>query len=131
MENQTNNYHSSSDPLWSKLARLQDREHTLTHLLSLERERRIQAEQLAEIEHQACLELGHKLSRERKLHSFRSSGQPLANIPSSHSELANVEAAAYGDVTCDTETVVCSIDFKDPTSESDKVCCIISVFVGE
>lgn len=58
---------STSSDLRQELARLQDREALLTHLLLLEREKRVRAEQLVEVEHLACLELGHRLERERKL----------------------------------------------------------------
>ena len=53
--------------LRQELARLQEREAELTHLLQLERERRVRAEQDSEIEKQACLELGQLLSREKQL----------------------------------------------------------------
>lgn len=50
-----------------ELTRLQEREALLTHLLCLEREKRVKAEQLVEAEHLACLELGQRLGRERKM----------------------------------------------------------------
>lgn len=55
-----------ANDLRRELSRLQEREALLTHLLSLEREKRVKAEQLIEAEHQACLELGQRLGRERK-----------------------------------------------------------------
>ena len=58
---------SLTSDLRQELVRLQDREALLTHLLLLEREKRVRAEQLVEVEHLACLELGHRLTRERKL----------------------------------------------------------------
>ena len=58
---------SGGGDLRQELDRLQKREALLTHLLCLEREKRVKAEQLVEVEHQACLELGYRLGRERKL----------------------------------------------------------------
>ena len=57
----------SSSDIRSELARLQERETLLTHLLQLERERRVQAEQLVEVELQACLKLSQQLERERRV----------------------------------------------------------------
>ena len=58
---------TTSSDLRRELTRLQERESLLAHLLCLEREKRVKAEQLVEVEHQACLELGQRLGRERKL----------------------------------------------------------------
>ena len=55
-----------SSDLRRELTRLQEREALLTHLLCLEREKRVKAEQLVEAEHLACLELGERLGRERR-----------------------------------------------------------------
>jgi hypothetical protein len=57
----------ASSDLRRELTRLQEREALLTHLLCLEREKRVKAEQLVEAEHLACLELGQRLGRERKI----------------------------------------------------------------
>ena len=57
---------AASSDLRRELTRLQEREALLTHLLCLEREKRVKAEQLVEVEHLACLELGQRLGRERK-----------------------------------------------------------------
>ena len=48
--------------------RSQEHEALLSHLLCLERERRVRAEQLVEKELQVCLQLKHLLDREKKLH---------------------------------------------------------------
>ena len=58
---------TASSDLRRELTRLQEREALLTHLLCLEREKRVKAEQLVEVEHLACLELGQRLGRERKM----------------------------------------------------------------
>lgn len=57
--------HVSSECLRSELNRLQDREATLSHLLVLERERRVRAEHLFEVERLACFHLGHQLARHK------------------------------------------------------------------
>lgn len=56
---------SNSESLRSELARLQDRETTLSQLLSLERERRVRAEHLFEVERLACFQLGHQLVKQK------------------------------------------------------------------
>ena len=56
-----------SGDLRRELTRLQEREALLTHLLCLEREKRVKAEQLVEVEHLACLEVRQRLGRERKM----------------------------------------------------------------
>ena len=66
MEEQEEGGGTSGD-LRRELTRLQEREALLTHLLCLEREKRVKAEQLVEAEHLACLELGQRLGRERKI----------------------------------------------------------------
>ncbi len=57
--------HASNEYLRSELTRLQDQEATLSHLLTLEKERRIRTEHLFEVEHLACFRLGHKLARHK------------------------------------------------------------------
>ena len=52
--------------LKAEVARLQDREAALSHMLSLEKEQRVKAEQLVEVERMACLELKHRLHLETK-----------------------------------------------------------------
>lgn len=52
--------------LKEEIARLQDREAALSHMLSLEKEQRVKAEQLVEVERMACLELKHRLHTEGK-----------------------------------------------------------------
>lgn len=47
--------------LRAEVVSLQEKEATLLHILSLEKERRVQAEQLVEVEKMACLELSHRL----------------------------------------------------------------------
>lgn len=70
--------------LRQELARLQEREAELTHLLQLERERRVRAEQDSEIEKQACLELGQLLSREKQLRATcPTSPSQMTLVPSS------------------------------------------------
>lgn len=119
--------HSHNDNLRSELARLQERESTLTHLLNLEKEKRVRAEHLVEVEHQACFELSHRLAQQRKVHSAESSSltyKVSSNIPKSQSKssvLASYEGSkgTIGNEAYDTETVVCSIDFKDAANDPD------------
>ena len=122
--------HSHSDNLRSELARLQERESTLTHLLNLEKEKRVRAEHLVEVEYQACFELSHRLTQQRVVHSAESSSlsyKGSSNISKSKSStLASYDGSrgTYDNGTYDTETVVCSIDFKDAANDPDstKVC---------
>jgi len=68
--------------LRQELGRLQEREAELTHLLQLEKERRVRAEQDSEIEKQSCLELGHLLSKEKQLHQkYPSSPSQMTLVP--------------------------------------------------
>lgn len=55
-----------SPELKAELARLQEKEATLSHMLVLEKDRRIQAEQLMEVQKLACLEMKHQLDQQRK-----------------------------------------------------------------
>ncbi len=57
--------HASNECLRSELTRLKDREATLSHLLTLERERRVRAEHLCEVERLACFHLGHQLAKHK------------------------------------------------------------------
>lgn len=125
--------HSRNGSLRSELTRLQERESTLTHLLNLEKEKRVRAEHLAEVEHQACFELSHRLAQQRLIHSAEASSLPhktSSNItkPQAKSSptLANYEGSrrVYENGAYDTETVVCSIDFKETANgpDSTKVC---------
>ncbi len=52
--------------LKAEVARLQEREAALSHKLTLEKEQRVKAEQLVEVERMACLELKHRLHLEGK-----------------------------------------------------------------
>lgn len=52
---------SSLLELKAELARLQEKEAALSHMLSLERGQRVRAEQFVEVERMACLELKHRL----------------------------------------------------------------------
>ena len=68
--------------LRQELGRLQEREAELTHLLQLERERRVRAEQDSEVEKQSCLELGHLLSKEKQIHQkYPSSPSQMTLVP--------------------------------------------------
>lgn len=49
-----------------EVVRLQEREAALSHMLSLEKEQRVKAEQLVEMERMACLELKHRLHLQTK-----------------------------------------------------------------
>lgn len=55
-----------SPELKAELARLQEKEVTLSHMLVLEKDRRVQAEQLMEVQKLVCLEMKHKLDQQRK-----------------------------------------------------------------
>ena len=55
-----------SPGLKAELARLQEKEATLSHMLILEKDRRVQAEQLMEVQKLVCLEMKHKLDQQRK-----------------------------------------------------------------
>ena len=113
----------NSESLRSELARLQDREATLTHLLNLEREKRVRAEHLFEVERLACFELGHKLAKQRGLHPPK----PTQNGPSvgngvRDTLLVNCDGHSNGyHAPSDTDSVECSIDFQDMSSS--KVVC--------
>ena len=52
--------------LREELARLQEKEASLTHMLSLERDRRVKAEQLVEVGKMACFELKYRLCLEER-----------------------------------------------------------------
>lgn len=56
--------------LQKELSRLQEREHSLSHKLALEREQRVRAEQLVEVERLAFHELKYRLHLEEKKHSY-------------------------------------------------------------
>lgn len=59
---------SSSDSfeLRAELARMQEREAALAHILCLEKEHRVKAERIVEVERMACLELKHRLRLQEK-----------------------------------------------------------------
>lgn len=59
---------SSSDSfeLRAELARMQEREAALAHILCLEKEQRVKAERIVEVERMACLELKHRLRLREK-----------------------------------------------------------------
>ena len=52
--------------MWGEVTRLQEKEKTLLQMLKLEREKRVRAEQLVEVEMMACHELEHRLHLEVK-----------------------------------------------------------------
>ncbi len=100
------------DPsLRSELTRLQDREATLSHLLTLERERRVRAEHLFEVERLACFQLGHQLARHKVNHTDAKSEGTI---------LANSDGHCYDALSNEDSVESCIISLKD-TSYS-KVC---------
>ncbi len=52
--------------LQEEMTRLQERESSLLHMLSLEREHRVKAEQLVEVEKMACYEMKRRLDTEER-----------------------------------------------------------------
>ncbi len=92
--------------LRSELTRLQDREATLSHLLILERERRVRAEHLFEVERLACFQLGHQLVRHKVNH---------ADAKSEGTILSNSDGHCYNALS-NKDPVESCIAFKDTSS---------------
>jgi len=106
----------------SELSRLQEREATLTHLLIIERERRIKAESLYQTERLGSFQLGHKLTQQQAIHSNSGLVNPMTNYDEHYCSVVSPMI-----LSPDRESISCSFDFND--THKSEVCIAIAYHI--
>lgn len=102
---------SEPNDLRQELGRLQEKEALLNHLLLLEREKRVRAEQHVEAEKQACLELRQLLLREKRVHrACPTSPSQVTLVPQPEMRGAGQQGEGEGRTVRDGGTTVVSTE---------------------